>query len=78
MAEQKHTPEPWHQFAFEVYDGDNCIIADCGYAEDIIGKDGMKANAARIVACVNALAGIENPEEWVKQAKLLMANKPKP
>ena len=27
------------------------------------------ANAARIVECVNALAGIENPAEWVARAK---------
>ena len=26
-------------------------------------------DAKRIVACVNALEGIENPEEWVEQAK---------
>lgn len=77
MSEQKHTPEPWHQFAFEVYDDDNCIIADCGYAADVFGKEGMKANAARIVACVNALAGIENPEEWVKEAKELIAKQSK-
>ncbi len=27
------------------------------------------ANAARIVSCVNALTGIETPEEWVRVAK---------
>ena len=30
-------------------------------------KQTFKANAARIVACVNAMAGIEDPAGYVKQ-----------
>ncbi len=60
-----HTPEPWHTFAFEVYDENQQIIADCGLSEDYWGKDGCQANAARIVACVNACAGIHDPQELI-------------
>lgn len=31
------------------------------------------ANAERIVSCVNALAGIENPSDFVEQAKIAIA-----
>lgn len=29
-------------------------------------------NAKRVVQCVNAMRGIDNPEEWVAKAKILM------
>lgn len=61
----KHTPEPWDDFAFEIYDAEKNIIADCGYSDDVWGKTQCKANAARIVACVNACAGIEDPEATI-------------
>lgn len=35
----------------------------------------QKANEERIVACVNALAGIEDPAAWVAEAKKAMADK---
>jgi hypothetical protein len=57
-----HTPEPWHTFAFEVYDENKQIIADCGLSEDYWEKDGCQANAARIVACVNYCKGANNEE----------------
>lgn len=62
----KHTKEPWNIFSFEIYDEREQIIADCGYSDDVFTLDGCKANAKRIVACVNAMAGIENPEEYMK------------
>jgi hypothetical protein len=60
--ENKHTPEPWKKFAFEVYDSEDKIIADCGYSNDYWGKDVCKDNAARIVACVNFCANIPNEQ----------------
>jgi hypothetical protein len=56
-----HTPEPWLKFAFEVYDAEDRIIADCGYSEDAWGKSQCDDNAARIVNCVNACKGIKSP-----------------
>lgn len=61
----RHTPTEWevgagpHTRDREVFDNDGMLIADCrtntrGAAEEC-------ANAARIVACVNACEGI-NPE----------------
>lgn len=63
-----HTPEPWFAgrdvFCDQVFGinghADPVIIAAC---------DGNHANAARIVACVNACAGIANfPDEGLKAA----------
>ncbi len=45
----------------EIRDNGTCIPALAIKMED--------ANAAHIVSCVNALTGIENPEEWVREAK---------
>lgn len=58
----KHIPEPWDDFAFEIYDAEKNIIADCGYSDDVWGKTQCKANAARIVACVNYCKGTPNEE----------------
>lgn len=61
MSNEKHTPEPYKyrsESPFFVLDHAGNIVADC-YTGAIIG-DEAKANAARIVACVNACAGIDN------------------
>jgi hypothetical protein len=58
MSNDKHTPTPWHSSTFEVYDENEQIIADCGYSEDYFTEDGCKANAARIVQCVNEYDGL--------------------
>lgn len=72
MTDFKHTPEPW-KIAYEkgsIYIEDvetmlnQVVVFKYGQME---GKD--EANAARIVECVNALAGIENPKEWVDKIK---------
>ena len=66
-----HTVEPW------VWDGANRILAGnetlrvAGVALSMPNSDETYANAERIVACVNALAGL-NPEgvrELVKAAR---------
>jgi hypothetical protein len=59
MSNDKHTPTPWHVEAFEVYDTQKLIIADCGLIDDL---DIVEANAARIVQCVNACEGMGDPE----------------
>jgi hypothetical protein len=58
-----HTPEPWHVDRFNIHAkrGECCVWINMA-----IGFNGEKpgestANAHRIVACVNALAGVENP-----------------
>jgi hypothetical protein len=58
MSETKHSPEPWESVEtiggrFYVADNDEDPLADMrqGFAE-------QGANARRIVACVNAFAGI--------------------
>lgn len=72
MSEQKHTPEPWRVECDEYDDGnDGCqarawptvwagdielIGAEGFYSE--LGRDFDIANARRIVACVNACAGL--------------------
>lgn len=78
QRESKHTPEPW-----EVYGKLSCkitskvssyvLVADCKVS-NVIEQNEMQANTARIVACVNALAGIENPVEFVQNAKKLLDN----
>jgi hypothetical protein len=67
MSNDKHTPTPWHSSTFEVYDENEQIIADCGYSEDYFTEDGCKANAARIVQCVNACEGLDDPERYFRQ-----------
>lgn len=65
----KHTPEPW-----EVYNEHYITASDEKIACQFFDRmdyyySNKDANAARIVECVNALAGIENPAEWVKRMK---------
>lgn len=61
MSNTKHTPGPWKK-----YDGRNCIEIGSRSSHVVTFHDGPgggndHANAARIVACVNACEGI-NPE----------------
>lgn len=58
----EHTKEPWHTGKNHnaerfIYGEDGWAIAEC-----VQTKDKMFANASRIVACVNACAGIETDE----------------
>lgn len=69
----EHTKEPWHQGPYYKADihasghGEANPVANCG--SSMVPQN--KANAARIVACVNALAGIETDKiaEFVERAK---------
>lgn len=57
-----HTPEPWSKNAISptVYDSDGIAILRCE-GRTLIAEN--EANASRIVACVNACAGI--PQKWL-------------
>lgn len=64
----KHTPEPWYQES----DGGGSIIAADPQCVEVIGStDGKKwqENARRIVACVNACAGMADPAKEIAKLK---------
>lgn len=80
ITQPKHTPEPWVaeqangslETAMFISAGEKTICALYGDWPDQVGDLEQKANASRIVSCVNALAGIPDPEEFVKAAKELL------
>jgi len=65
-----HTPEPWearradHWGSYRIRPAEIWLGASSSMAEDE-----QAANAARIVKCVNACAGIENPAEAIRAAR---------
>ncbi|KKK79605.1 hypothetical protein LCGC14_2831860, partial [marine sediment metagenome] len=81
MNKTKHTPGPWTDIPCS--DGTTFIASPEFRQIAVIGCDGSKTtqlngyvpnnegkdNAWRIVACVNALAGIDDPVEFVQQGK---------
>lgn len=73
---QQHTPEPW-EVKFNSYEDSEGIIQhntgpnwSLWIVEKMAESESDIANARRIVSCVNALAGIENPEKFVAQAEI--------
>ena len=69
----KHTPTPWRfdHLKMKIKGTDDVnymtIIANISPNMDYSrGMNTQRANAERIVACVNAMEGIENPEEFMK------------
>ena len=61
--EQKWTPEPWSYVRHEPDSTDwsgNAVWSE-GAGEVVAADVERESDSARIVACVNALAGIENP-----------------
>jgi hypothetical protein len=68
-----HYPEPWNfihnSHYYEIQSEDRNVISVFGNEHHSAGIGACEATAARIVACVNALAGIEDPEAFVKEAK---------
>lgn len=70
----KHTPEPW---VIDPRDNDirsskgDWLIASLGYG---LPKNATEANAARIVACVNACAGLIDPEVVLKCMRAVTAD----
>lgn len=74
MSEQKHTPEPWK---LDIRNAEECICST-NYTETcVVALNDMYsnvyeknlANAQRIVDCVNAMQGIENPIERMRCLK---------
>ena len=70
MSAVPHTPEPWHAgrggMNLIVYDAQGWAVCDAKvYHFRHSEPETAAANAARIAACVNACAGIENPAEGV-------------
>ena len=74
----KHTPEPWIYRKSQcqpVYEapiianniGECIAIPDSGGCS--FSSDEVTANVKRIVQCVNACAGIEDPEAAIREAK---------
>ena len=81
MTELKHSPEPWtwsgHHEWIEIYDEADGCVSHFANEEGIEGVTDLdRANAARIVACVNALGGL-NPEGVRPLAKAVRAMLPK-
>lgn len=68
----KHTPEPWRiewqpgQTPKHTYT--HCVMA----GDDSLCDTLTEADAARIVTCVNALAGIEDPAAFVEAVRELL------
>lgn len=69
-------PEPWAVHRTEnnelisVIDGNSWQICEVNYN----GVEQQEANAARIVACVNACAGFYYPEELIRWMKSIKVN----
>lgn len=67
IAVPAHTPEPWqhsadlpHHGCRLIHAADGYLVADAGRITKRTGAD-MDSNARRIVACVNACAGMTDP-----------------
>ena len=63
----KHTQGLWEASLGRVFSSRRIQIADCYTTDLSIEED--RANAARIVECVNACTGIENPGEAIRDAR---------
>ena len=76
----KHTKEPWearrdpsyYGIVSEVYAGDKFILGTGG----VHSPSELEANTKRIVACVNACAGMENPLEEIAELKRQLTWRP--
>ena len=68
----KHTPTPWN---VAQTDDELTVIIESSvtYHEDAVAMELNEANAFRICACVNAMDGIDDPEQWVAVAKTHIA-----
>jgi hypothetical protein len=78
----RHTPEPWH---VEYYRHGTSILGEdysngsglgsravAAVVHDNRANDSAAANAARVVACVNACAGIEDPAKAFSLARVAL------
>jgi hypothetical protein len=68
----KHTPEPWGQYLNHITDSDGWTMGDLHFGQRFEGisvKFDAEANAARIVACVNACAGMDDPAAEIERLR---------
>lgn len=71
----KHTPEPWQHDNFKgVYDSNGRPIIFAGRGCDKTSLTEDEANAARIVACVNACEGMIDPANEIAALRLALDN----
>lgn len=74
----KHTPEPWDHEDGYIIEKDNgeygYQIAHVNHPNTDFPSEEIEANAARIVECVNAMAGIGAPIEFMNQIKSIKAD----
>lgn len=63
----KHTPEPWLKCTY--HQGGIIISTDENPPLRLLGRMGYDADRDRTIQCVNACAGIENPEEAIREAR---------
>lgn len=61
----KHTPEPWIASPFGVITDQNGNAIGSFFDNELLHND-HTADAARAVACVNTLAGVQNPAEFMR------------
>lgn len=76
MSDLKHRSEPWrYERVYPLQNGNMwCAVFDGENRIDVCLFWCEEGDAKRVVECVNALAGIINPELWVKQAQAMLAN----
>ncbi len=67
--EMKHTAEPWHREDFAGGGRRYCAVS--GYGGKHITDYVAREDADRMTACVNALAGITDPDAFVKRVKAI-------
>lgn len=78
MTEQKHTAEPWSTDRHWITKGegdDVPIICETHRDKNKSINDGLyesRHNAKRIVSCVNAMSGIDDPEKWVEEVRAVL------
>ena len=65
----EHTKEPWEVVAMRGLAV--CVVqeADHGVLISIDGQENSLNDMKRIVACVNALAGVEDPEAFMRDVR---------
>jgi hypothetical protein len=76
----QHTPEPWHHSADLpqhgcrlIHAADGYLVADAGRITRRTGAE-MDSNARRIVACVNACAGMGDPAAEIAALRGMLAD----
>jgi hypothetical protein len=67
----KHTPEPWEKIEDWVKKGGEKVALVYG-----IDNTQEHANAARIVACVNACAGMDDPAAEIERLRAIESDMP--